>query len=66
MTISANTTVGESPEHEEDNVVYGWAWDDANNKMLDPKMVQDARREEMKYINDKQVWIKISRAEAIK
>ena len=46
-------------------MVYGWAWDDANNKTLDPKMVQDARREEMKYINDKQVWVKMRKADAI-
>ena len=50
MQVSATDTTDEVPEHEEDHVDMGFAWDDVNNKALNPKMVRDARREEMKYI----------------
>ena len=66
MTVSATTTVGEVPEHEEDTSAITWAWDDANNKALNPEMVRQAREEEMKYINEKRVWDKMSKSEALK
>ena len=66
MTVNAKTTVGEVPEHEDHIADYTWAWDDVNNKKLDPKRVKEARAEEMRYINDKQVWMKMSKAQAIK
>ena len=47
--------MGENPEHEEEDWKIAWAWDDANDKALDPEGVKRARREEMNYINDKKV-----------
>ena len=55
MTVTSTTTVGETPEHEEDYDHMNWAWDDANNKALNPTMVKKAREEEMKYIHSKNV-----------
>ena len=66
MTVTSTTTVGETPEHEEDYDHMNWAWDDANNKALNPTMVKKAREEEMKYIHSKNVWAKMSKEEAVK
>ena len=40
------------------------AWDDVTGLPLDRKGVQAARAEEVQYIRDKKVWVKIPRAEA--
>ena len=40
------------------------AWDDATGLALDRKRVQKARAEEIEYVRSKNVWTKITRAEA--
>lgn len=42
------------------------AYDDITGMPLDRKKVQDARREEIDYVHKKQVWEKITRAEAMR
>ena len=66
MTVTSSTAVGETPEHEEDYDNMSWAWDDANNKALNPTMVKKAREEEMRYIQSKNFWTKMTKEEAIK
>ena len=56
MSVKDTDRVGELPEHEEDRDNYDMAWDDVNNKVLDPKRVKEARQEEMDHISLKQVW----------
>ena len=40
------------------------AWDDVTGDMLDPRKVQDARREEIQYTESMNVWKKMTREEA--
>ena len=42
------------------------AWDDVTGMPLDKKEVLRARKEEVQYVRDKKVWIKIPRAEAVR
>ena len=44
----------------------GAAWDDITGMPLDSKKVQDARREEIEYVRQKNVWTKMTRAEALR
>ena len=61
MAVSATDKVYEQPELEEYPKEFDTAWDDVNNKLLDPSEVRKARRDEMGYIEEKQVWEKRSR-----
>ena len=54
------------PEHEEDECRPTWAWDDANDKPLDPEGVIRARQEEIEYVNAKEVWVNKDKQQAIK
>ena len=65
LRVTAQDTVGEIPEHEEDTWKPYWAWDDASHKHLDPEQVRKARNEEMDYVNAKQVWVKVDKRQAI-
>ena len=56
LTVSAGYTVGELPEHEEENQDGAWAWDGADDKALDPARVKQARKEELDYVVSKRVW----------
>ena len=38
--------------------------DDLTGQVLDPELVKAARRKELKYFNDKEVWEKRERSEA--
>ena len=60
LTLSAKDTVAERPELEEDDTqsLLQDAWDDTSGKALDAKRVREARRLEMQYVKDKQVWRK--------
>ncbi len=69
MTVTAVDTIQEELDdrrargvgaHEEDDE----AWDDVTGEILDAKEVVNARLKEISYIDDKKVWIKITRAEA--
>ena len=62
LTVKATDTVGEVPEHEV--VTDAYAWDDVNDKLLNPEMVTKARQEEMDYVKLKGVWEKVNIAEA--
>ena len=66
LSVEAKDTIDELPEHEEDQWNSTWAWDDANNKTLNPEGVRKARQEEMEYVNSKNVWVKMRKEEAIK
>ena len=53
-------------DHEEFLMEDEEAWDDVSREALDPKGVQRARMAEIGYINDKEAWVKITRAEAMR
>ena len=57
----------QSVEHEEDDdTEIRQAWDDVSGKELDGRMVAKARMQELGYVKDKKVWVKITRKEAIR
>ena len=73
LSIQATDTIGgdskrdQGVAHEEDESLDHWplvAWDDVTGSPLDPKEVQRARLKEMQYINSKQVYRKVLRADA--
>ena len=66
LKVRADTSMGEKPEEEEHNAEISRAWDDVSGKELDAKGVQQARHKEIEYIEKKQVWTKVSKAEAIR
>ena len=43
-----------------------WATDDVTGELLDPALVQEARRTEMKYFNDMNVYVKVPREHQVK
>ena len=66
MNVTANTTIGEVPEHEEDYKTADWAWGDVSDKTLGGQGVKKARQEEMSYIEKMGVWEKMDREEAVR
>ena len=38
LKVTAKDTIGELPDHEEDQEKNTWAWDDANDKALNPEV----------------------------
>ena len=66
LRVTATDSIGEMPEHEEDEWKPTWAWDDANDKALDPERVKKARKEDIDYVNSKEVWVKRDKQQAIR
>ena len=73
LSIQATDTIGgdskreQGVAHEEDESLDHWplvAWDDVTGSPLNPKEVQRARLKEMQYIQSKQVYRKVLRADA--
>ena len=60
----------DTPEHEEkeeeSEEECRKAWDDLSGGELGPKMVMKARQLELSYIHEKEVWVKITRKEALR
>ena len=54
------------PQTEEEDLDCMSAWDDVSGKELKPEGVRKARELEIKHVNMKKVWRKMSRAEATK
>ena len=67
--IGTDTSKNRGIAHEEDGgsvgIAYGMAWDDLTGATLDPREVSKARLKELRYINDKSVYKKIPRSEAV-
>ena len=72
LNVDATSTIGGDSQrergiaHEEDESQMQWsvvAWDDVTGSPLDPREVQRARLKEMQYIQNKQLYRKISRAD---
>ena len=51
-------------EHIEEDEEIGMAWDDLSGEERPAKEVRKARLQEIKYIEDKKAWRKISRTDA--
>jgi hypothetical protein len=67
VDVSVNTKVGNNPgDHNENDNSYRQAWDDVSGEELGPGEVAKARRNEMKYIDEKEVWRIMPRAEAMR
>ena len=65
LTVVRSTDlIGEIPETEEDSEYWAHAWDDVSGKFLDSRKVVAARRLEIDYVNNKQVWKNKHRSEA--
>ena len=60
--VSLNNISKACEEQEQDEQ----AWDDISGEQLDGKAVVQARRKELGYIEDKKVWRKIRRSEAVR
>ena len=67
--IGTDTSKNRSIAHEEDGrsvgIAYGMAWDALTGATFDRREVSKARLKELRYINDKSVYKKISRSEAV-
>ena len=53
-------------EEKEWEEMLNQAWDDVTGKELKPEEVKKARQKEIRYAEDKKVWVKMTRAEAEK
>ena len=67
--IGTDTSKNRSTAHEENGrsvgIASGMAWDDLTGATLGPREVSKAKLKELRYINDKSVYKKISRSEAV-
>ena len=52
--------------HDEDREDYAQAWDDITGVELNAKEVRKARMQELEYVREKKVWMKITRKEALR
>ena len=62
---SKNRSIAPEKDGRSVGIAYGMAWDDLTGATLDPREVSKARLKELRYINDKSVYKKISTSEAV-
>ena len=65
LSLKKGDKVWAAPDQEENLAEMEKAWDDVSGKELDSRGVREARAKEMTYIHDKQVWVKMSKQDAI-
>ena len=68
LSLTARDVVhdGVPPEEDEHEEEVSRAWDDVSGKELDAGEVRRARLKEMEYVNEKGVWAKVDRKEALR
>ena len=66
ITVRPGMQIHAEVPDEEDQSCWRQAWDDASGQELDPTMVAAARATELQYVQDKNVWTRMPRAEALR
>ena len=65
ITVRPGMQIHAEVPDEEDQSCWRQAWDDVSGQELDPTMVAAARATELQYVQDKNVWTRMPRSEAL-